>query len=195
MAIIHCLTGKGRTATVLSALVCWLDIDAGQGNGDGGGGGDGRTATTMQVGGWVGSMVDRMRVNVNTNAHTIIDTPVHTHTHPETQQALQFVSEKMGLDPDKATIPSQRRYLEVRLLCFYVHSYHTYIYVGILCLPPSFAMFITTPPHNHKKSQIVLRSHAGGRQAPPRAPPPPPGHPQHHPALRGAPRAGRGAFT
>lgn len=41
VVVVHCLTGKGRTATVLSALLCWLNLDVGQGVG--------QSLTTMQV--------------------------------------------------------------------------------------------------------------------------------------------------
>jgi hypothetical protein len=33
VAIVHCLTGKGRTATVLASVLCWLGGDLGQSGG------------------------------------------------------------------------------------------------------------------------------------------------------------------
>lgn len=85
VAIIHCLTGKGRTATVLSALVCWLDIDVGQGGDSGGGGvGGGRTATTMQVCvGWGSAWRHRLTFSIH---HTRYQYQPHTPPsyHPTT---------------------------------------------------------------------------------------------------------------
>lgn len=46
VAIVHCLTGKGRTSTVLAALLCWMGWDVGQANETF------QNITTMQV--WMG---------------------------------------------------------------------------------------------------------------------------------------------
>ncbi len=84
MAVIHCLTGKGRTATVLSALVCWLDIeididtDVGQGPG-----GRRGTPTTMQV--RRSPLFFFFHSLPSMENYRLIDRPTaspHTHTRP-----------------------------------------------------------------------------------------------------------------
>jgi hypothetical protein len=58
IGVVHCYTGKGRTATLLACLLCWIGE---------------------------------------------FSSPI---------EALQYISERKGISPDKLTIPSQRRYIQ-----------------------------------------------------------------------------------
>ena len=108
VAIIHCLTGKGRTATMLACVLSWLGLDA-----------------PKEPDSPLLSMEDQGKETHDKNKEE--DTSkdfkesqqssknfenVHQDCSISPREALTLIAEKMNVAVDTLTIPSQRRYLQ-----------------------------------------------------------------------------------